>query len=315
MHQEKQAVENPLPISIGMNWKISILLFFIGLAFGCGTSNQSEYHVANYASLESLAEVEDVINAGAGWKLIDLRKPEEFKQGHIPEAQNVWRTDIADTSYAYGGMMPTQLHMELLLGKLGINAADTIVVYDEKAECDAARLWWVLKFYGHPHIKLLNGGLKAWVAAKGQLSNSETNPAPTNYQFIAQPDSTIHASVNHVYSILGSAEIILLDTRGDEEFNGKLKDGAAKGGHIENAVNLDWAVAVDFNGTQKFLDSNQLIANFEAVGLNGEKPVITYCHSGVRSAHTLFVLTELLGYRNIKNYDGSWVEWSHRFSQ
>lgn len=295
-----------------MNWKINGLPILAGLLYiGCGIPEQPKSISTEYASIESLAEVEDVINSGAQWKLIDLRKLEEFEQGHIPGAQNVWRTDITDTTHPYGGMMPAQLHMELLLSKLGIEPADTIVIYDNKAECDAARLWWILKFYGHPHIKLLNGGLKAWVAAKGQLSNSEAKPEPSNYQFLSQSDSTIYASADLVLSILSNDEVILLDTRGDDEFNGKLKAGAARGGHIEYATNLDWAMAVDFNGTQKFLNADQLKANFQTVGINGDKSVITYCHSGVRSAHTLFVLTELLGYRNIKNYDGSWIEWSH----
>jgi thiosulfate/3-mercaptopyruvate sulfurtransferase len=295
-----------------MNWKINGRLIFAALLFvGCGTSEQPKSKASEYASVENLAEAEDILSAGVRWKLIDLRTPEAFKQGHIPKAQNVWRTDITDTTYPYGGMMPTQLHTELLLSKLGIEPSDTILIYDEKAECDAARLWWVLKFYGHPHIKLLNGGLKAWVAVNGELSNSEAKPEPSNYQFLSQPDSTIHASADLVLSILSNDQVILLDTRGDEEFNGKLKDGAAKGGHIENAMNLDWAIAVDFKGTQKFLDADQLKANFQAVGIDGDKPIITYCHSGVRSAHTLFVLTELLGYSNIKNYDGSWIEWSH----
>lgn len=295
-----------------MNWKISGLLIFAALVFiGCDTAEKSKTNASEYASAESLAEVEDILNVGAGWKLIDLRKPNEFRQGHIPGAQNVWRTDITDTSFAYGGMMPNQLHMEQLLGKLGIVASDTILIYDDKAECDAARLWWILKFYGHPNIKLLNGGLKAWFVAKGKLSNSEAKPEPSNYQFDSQPDSSVYASIKYLHSNLGSHDFILLDTRSQQEFNGKLKDGAAYGGHIENAVNLDWAMAVDFNGTQKFLDADQLKVNFQDVGVDGEKSVIIYCHSGVRSAHTLFVLTELLGYRNIKNYDGSWIEWSH----
>lgn len=299
-----------------MNWKISGLLIFAALLFvGCGTSEQPKSKASEYASTESLAEVEDLLSAGVRWKIIDLRKPEEFQQGHIPGAQNVWRTDITDTSFAYGGMMPNQLHMEQLLGRLGIAASDTILIYDDKAECDAARLWWILKFYGHPNIKLLNGGLKAWVAVNGELSNSEAKPEPSNYQFDSQPDSSVYASIKYLRSHLGSHDFILLDTRGEQEFNGKPKDGAAYGGHIENAVNLDWAMAVDFNGTQKFLDADQLKVNFQDVGVDGEKSVITYCHSGVRSAHTLFVLTELLGYRNIKNYDGSWIEWSHIHSE
>lgn len=297
-----------------MNWRTSILIWSISVFLVSCSFESTKTGPAEYASTECLIEAEALTQKRAsinGMKLIDLRKPEEFSGGHISGAVNIWRDQITDTSYSYDGMMPTQAQMEMLLGQLGIHSSDTIVIYDDKAECDAARLWWILKFYGHPNIKLLNGGLKAWIAAKGQLSKTESTPGPSNYRFISQPDSSIHASADLVLSILRNDQVILLDTRGDEEFNGKLKDGAAKGGHIENATNLDWAMAVDFNGTQKFLNADQLKANFKAVGIDGQKPVITYCHSGVRSAHTLFVLTELLGYRNIKNYDGSWIEWSH----
>ncbi len=295
-----------------MNWKIS-LAFSLILLFvaGCGETIDRNEKTSEYYSTRCLAEVEELGRAGVNWKLIDLRKPEEFSEGHLPGALNVWRTEITDTSYPYGGMMPTQAQMELLLSELGITATDTILIYDNKAACDAARLWWILKFYGHPNIKLLNGGLKAWVDAYGQLSRLETNPIRSEYRFTSLPDSSIHASMTMVGRILADTSFVLLDTRGKEEFNGKLKEGAVRGGHIDQAVNLDWAMSVDYNGTMKFLPSDSLKERYAAVGIDGTKPVITYCHSGVRSAHTLFVLTELLGYRNIKNYDGSWIEWSH----
>ena len=281
------------------------------LFIGCSNPEPKRSTPSEYASVKSLAEVEDLTSSGAQWKLIDLRKPEEFKQGHIPGAQNVWRTDITDTTYSYGGMMPSQLHMEQLLSKLGIAPKDTIVIYDYKAECDAARLWWILKFYGHQNTKLLNGGLKAWIDSDGQISHSDTKSSSTDYRFESLPDSSIHATMSFVQSSIGNAEIILLDTRGEQEFDGKLKDGAARGGHINYALNFDWARSVDYDGTMKFLPSDTLKARYAAIGIDGSKPVVTYCHSGVRSAHTLYVLTELLGYRNIKNYDGSWIEWSH----
>ena len=295
-----------------MSWRIkSLLLFAILLSIGCGNFEQPKSKTTDYASVESLAEVEDVINAGSNWKLIDLRKPKEFEQGHIPHAQNVWRTDITDTSYQYGGMMPTQLHMELLLGKLGISPSDTIVIYDEKAECDAARLWWILKFYGHQNIKLLNGCLAAWKATGEELSERSYSLETSDYKFQSRPDSLFHAMFSLVQSIDTSATV-LLDTRGEQEYSGEFhKNGAAYPGHIDGAINLDWAMAVDYGGTQKFLSVDTLKNRYAQIGIDGTKPVITYCHSGVRSAHTLFVLTELLGYRNIKNYDGSWIEWSH----
>lgn len=295
-----------------MNWKISdLLILVVTLLISCRNSEQLNSKVAEYASTESLTEVEDVLNSGAGWKLIDLRKPEEFGQGHIPGAQNVWRTDITDTTFPYGGMMPTQHQMEELLSELGLTPTDTILIYDEKAECDAARLWWILKFYGHQNIKLLNGGLAAWKSSGNHLVTNVTPAVVSNYEFKTEPDSSLLAVYESVQEIQNS-KFVLLDTRGEKEYTGEFhKTGAAFPGHINGAVNLDWAMTVDYDGTQKFLPTDMLKARFAEIGVSGSEPVITYCHSGVRSAHTLFVLTELLGYSNIKNYDGSWIEWSH----
>lgn len=266
----------------------------------------------DYASTKCLIEAEQLLGSVADYKLIDLRKPEEFQTGHIPNALNVWRNQINDTSYAYGGMMPTKPQVESLLSKLGILPIDTIVIYDDKAECDAARLWWILKFYGHNHIKLLNGGLTAWQAADGVLSADSSLSEPTEYHFTGSSDSTILSLIGDVELALLDSEVMVLDTRGDSEHSGsEHKKGAAHAGRIDGSLNLDWAMAVDYNGTNKFLPARELKEMYTSIGIDGTKPVITYCHTGVRSAHTLFVLTELIGYRNIKNYDGSWTEWSH----
>lgn len=294
-----------------MNWKISQLVAAaIFLMTACNRS--SEPKTETYASTECLIEAETLSDALSNYVLIDIRKPEEYQQGHIPNALNVWRNQITDSSYAYGGMMPSKSQVEYLLGKLGIQPTDTIVIYDDKAECDAARLWWILKFYGHEHIKLLNGGLTAWVAADGVLSTDSSLNESTEYHFTGSSDSTILSLISDVELALLDSEVVVLDTRDDSEHSGyEHKKGAARAGRIDGSLNLDWAMAVDFNGTKKFLPARELKEMYVSIGIDGSKPVITYCHSGVRSAHTLFVLTELLGYRNIKNYDGSWTEWSH----
>ena len=299
-----------------MNWRINLLFLLLAVhLFACRTAPiQEEKKDATYASTACLIEADTLwqkLSSENGIKLIDLRKSSEYATGHIHGAFNIWRDQITDTSYAYGGMMPTRTHVEQLLGRHGISPSDTIVIYDRNAACDAARLWWILRFYGHQHIKLLNGGLNAWESEGHHLSTEYPQPEPGEYRFLSAADSTIHASYPMVKANINNPDIILIDTRGSEEFNGKLKDGAARGGHIEGAINLDWSTAVDYAGTHRFLDADQLKVNFLAVGIREQTPVITYCHSGVRSAHTYFVLSELLGYRNIRNYDGSWIEWSH----
>lgn len=296
-----------------MIWRISpLLVAAIFLITSCNRNPEPKLDAVGYASTKCLIEAEQLSGSLSDYKLIDLRKPEEFQTGHIPNALNVWRNQITDTSYAYGGMMPGKSQVESLLSKLGIQPTDTIVIYDDKAECDAARLWWILKFYGHKHIKLLNGGLTAWQAADGELSTISSLNESNEYHFTGSPDSTILSLIRDVELALLDPEVMVLDTRGDSEHSGsEHKKGAAHAGRIDGSLNLDWSMAVDYNGTKKFLPAAQLQEMYASIGIDSTKSVVTYCHSGVRSAHTLFVLTELLGYRNIKNYDGSWTEWSH----
>ena len=296
-----------------MSWKINILIAAMLFAVqSCQQPQPEQEEVTSYAHPESIIEAAELIANYGNYRIIDLRKPEEYAQGHLPQAIQVWRTDITDSSYAYGGMMPTKEQMELLLGSLGVSADDTIVIYDDKAECDAARLWWILKFYGHKSVKLLNGGLPAWQAQNGELTSELSVNQATEFRFAEVIDSSIYVSYNLVKASQYDSLIVLLDTRGNEEFAGAIKkDGAARAGHIEGAENLDWATAVDYNGNKKFRSVVELRELYSTVGIDDQSSVITYCHSGVRSAHTLFVLTQLLGYRNIKNYDGSWTEWSH----
>lgn len=306
---------------IGTNWRIKAFsIAFLLLANSCANepqiSDSAKAHEAvEYASNEYLIEAEELLKklkSGSNLKLIDFRKPTEFNSGHIQSAVNIWRNQLEDTSYTYGGMMPTKVQLETLLGGLGISAADTIVIYDNKAEVDAARLWWVLKFYGHRNMKLLNGGLRSWMLVDSTLTIETSNIMSCSYTFETPVDSSVYASFGLVSSKVGHAGSIILDTRGKDEFTGaKLKNGAAWPGHIPSALNLDWAEAVDYNGNHKFLSVKELTSKYESIGIKQDSRVICYCHSGVRSAHTYFVLTELLGYKNVRNYDGSWTEWSH----
>lgn len=298
-----------------MSWKISMLaVTALILVQSCqdGVQRPAEEELS-YAHPESIIEAEQLSDGLSNYALIDLRKPEAFNEGHVPGAVQVWRTDITDTTYAYGGMMPEKQHLERLLGSLGISPSDTVVIYDDKAECDAARLWWILKFYGHENVKLLNGGLVSWKQVGRIITSELPEITPTQYTFAKSPDSAIHSDLNMVERFIqDSGSIVLLDTRTYDEFSGAThKNGAAKPGRIPTAINLDWAVAVDLNGNHKFRSAKELKSTYDGVGMNTSSPVVTYCHSGVRSAHTLFVLTQLLGYENVRNYDGSWIEWSH----
>lgn len=206
--------------------------------------------------------------------------------------------------------MATKEQMEQLLSELGVYPSDTIILYDAKADVDAARLWWILRFYGHHNVRLLNGGLKAWQAIGGKLTSEENQLERTEFNFNGTIDSTIYATIDQVWAASEYGTAALIDTRSTEEFTGeKLKNGAAWPGHIKSAINLDWPTSVAYSGNHRFLSKDSLLSLYSEI--ESKNAVITYCHSGVRSSHTLFVLTELLGYQNVRNYDGSWTEWSH----
>lgn len=307
---------------LGTIWRISVLVLIV--ATGCQSPETEPSDVVfepepitSYAIPSSLIEPEELLNQHHGFRLVDVRPVDQFSEGYIPGAVQVWRDLITDTSYAYGGMMATKAQMEALLSSLGILPSDTLVLYDAKADVDAARLWWILRYYGHKQIRLLNGGLKGWIAAGGELDTAAearlkrvSNVTPYKFGEFVNPE--IIASTAEVKSAVDVDSILLLDTRSQEEFSGEVrKKGAARAGAIPTAKNLDWSVAVNYGGDHRFKSAGNLQKIYNEVGIGPSTDVITYCHSGVRSAHTLFVLHQLLGYGYVRNYDGSWTEWSH----
>ncbi|TMM57478.1 sulfurtransferase [Maribacter algarum] len=301
-----------------MNWRISeILLIFLAL-FSCRESVETKALVtseeaSNYYSIEHLIDVKELKRAQNedALKIIDFRKPEEYKAGHIPNALNIWRSDIEDTSYPYKGMAASKIVMEKLLSSMGIQPNDIIIIYDDKGLCDAARLWWVLKTYNFNTVKLLNGGWTDWKKNQGLISNNLPKITPSNFTFSDALSNDYLIQKDSLQAQLDNENIVLIDARTADEFSGKrLKAGAKRGGRIPNSFNIDWTEAIN-SSNRKFKSPEAIEKVYAQIGVTKDKPIVVYCHTGVRSAHTTFVLTELLGYANVKNYDGSWSEWSY----
>jgi len=266
-----------------MIWKSKCVVLLLLCFLSCKTEKDAKKQLALDPS--GLIEVATLLEhrSAPDIKIIDFRKEEAYIKGHIPNAIPLWRTDIEDTSLPYKGMMATKEQIEKLFSSLGIRPTDTLVVYDANGSCDAARLWWVLQCYGFTRVKLLNGGLIAWETANQALTKTRPKYEPSTFRL---PETTImnhHISRQQILKILtDSLPYFILDTRTTDEFTGKRqKKGAAKAGR------------------------------YEGLAIPKDAEIIAYCHSGVRSAHTTFVLTQLLGYKKVKNYDGSWTEWSH----
>jgi thiosulfate/3-mercaptopyruvate sulfurtransferase len=246
------------------------------------------------------------LRSNPGIKVIALCKPEEFVKGHIGSAVQIGRKDYEDKSIEFSGMMAPRDSISALLSSCGISSEDTIFLYDHKGGCDAARFWWILNVYGHKNTHFLNGSDKDLSKVVGIASAIEQS----EYLFPNAIDPTLYADLEYVLKAIKRGAK-LLDVRTIEEFEGSIiKDGAFTAGRIQHALFYPWINAIKTNGNQRLKGKDILKEQFEGLGLEKDEEIIIYCHSGARSAHTTFVLTEILKYTNVKNYEGSWIEYS-----
>lgn len=245
-----------------------------------------------------------------GVRLVDVSsKPEVYAEGHIPGAMYVNpRVDLTNPEDPVKGQILTVPQVEALLGRLGIDNQTTIVLYDDTNSLFAARAFWTLKYYGHQAVHILDGGRKKWVAEGRELSQEVPTVSPTVYE-AGQPDQTMRATWEQVAANLDQPTTAFVDARGPKEYTGQ-DVRSARGGHIPGAINLEWASQVNPDGTFKSI--TELRGLYEQLGVRPDQQVFTYCQTGVRAAHSWFVLTQLLGFENVVNYDGSWEEWGNR---
>jgi thiosulfate/3-mercaptopyruvate sulfurtransferase len=236
-----------------------------------------------------------------------------YDEGHIRGAIKLhWKDDLQD---------PIERDVidkdafELLMGSRGIGTATTVVVYGDKNNWFAAYAYWYLKVYGHGDVRILDGGRQKWIDEGRELTTDAPSTAQASYT-AKDRDETIRARRDAVLANLGKDGIALVDVRSPQEYAGELmappgyeQEGASRTGHIPTAQSIPWAQAVKDDGT--FKPADELRALYEGKGVTGDKAVTAYCRIGERSAHTWFVLRELLGYEDVRNYDGSWTEWGN----
>ena len=239
--------------------------------------------------------------------------PDVYEEGHIRGAVKLhWRDDLQDKVIRD---VVSKSEFERLLGERGISNDTAIVLYGDKNNWFAAYAFWYLKIYGHQDVRLLDGGRQKWIEEDRELTTDV--PAPTPAAYTAKDrDETIRIRRDEVLAGLDDPAIALVDVRSPQEFSGELmappgyeQEGAARTGHVPGAQSVPWATAVRDDGT--FKSSQELEQIYGAKGITPDKEVRAYCRIGERSAHTWFVLRELLGYENVKNYDGSWTEWGN----
>jgi thiosulfate/3-mercaptopyruvate sulfurtransferase len=239
--------------------------------------------------------------------------PALYAEAHIPGAIGFdWKRDLQD-QVKRDFLGPDEFGV--LFGSRGISNDHTIVLYGDRNNWFAAYTYWYLKYYGHHDVMLVNGPREKWIS-EGRPTTGDI-PAYQPQQFTAQPgDEAIRARVDEVLRALDSSTK-LVDVRSPQEFSGELiamagyeQEGAQRGGHIPGAASVPWAQAVREDGTFKPADELRQLYGDKGV-IDGDKPIIAYCRIGERSAHTWFVLHELLGHDDVKNYDGSWTEWGN----
>jgi len=234
---------------------------------------------------------------------------EAYDKGHIPGAIKLdWKKDLQDgVRHDFIG----KDRLEQLLSEKGVSNDDTIVFYGGNNNWFAAYAYWYLKYYGHQDLRLLDGGRKKWELDSRELTAELPSREATTYT-AQEPDDEIRAYRDDVISAIGTHNLI--DVRSPDEFAGRLlapahvpQEAAQIGGHIPTAGNVPWSKAANDDGT--FKKDEDLTALYANAGLDEGKDTIAYCRIGERSSHTWFVLSEILGYKNVKNYDGSWSEY------
>ena len=239
--------------------------------------------------------------------IIDVRPAEDYAKGHIPGATHfdLFGLSLIDTSEAPLKAFMFMIHHVLELR--GVSESKEVIFYEDNSGMRAARGVWFLEYYGHPNVKMLDGGFQAWKAAGAPVTSEATPPKAATFKSSDRRD--VLATADDVLGSLNKKEIAILDTRSRGEFFGT-HVRAARGGAIPGAIHIEWTDNIAADG--RFKSNTELKAMYDRAGLTPDKEVISYCQGGYRAAHS-YVALRLLGFPKVRNYIGSWKEWGDRF--
>ncbi|QDO88677.1 sulfurtransferase [Ornithinimicrobium ciconiae] len=279
------------------------------------TATDAQSKLSAYAHPERLVTTEWLAEHLGDPDLVVLESNEDvllYDTGHIPGALKLdWHLDLNDQlsrDYVDGEQFAT------LMGERGIGRDTTVVIYGDKSNWWATYALWVMSLFGHEDIRILDGGRAKWVAEGRELTTEVREVTPAVYPIIERDDSTIRAFKADVLKHLGKP---MVDVRSPGEFSGELlsmpdypQEGAMRGGHIPGAKSVPWGKAANEDGTFKTRQELEALYQDEQ-GLSPSDDVVAYCRIGERSSHSWFVLTHLLGFEQVRNYDGSWTEWGN----
>ncbi len=269
-----------------------------------------------FAHPEVLVDTEwtDLHRNDSGVRIVEIDvDTKAYEEGHIPGAAGWnWQTQLADQTRRD---LVSKPELETLLGEAGIDNATTVLLYGDNNNWFAAWAFWQLKIYGHKDVRIIDGGRKKWIAEGRSLTKDPPETRRKTYR-ASDPDFSIRAYADDVATVIGKHESwSLVDVRSNDEYTGKmlapagLPETCQRGGHVPGASNIPWGKNVNEDGT--FKSARELEELYSAHGVTPEKKVVAYCRIGERSSLTWFVLKYLLGFHDVRNYDGSWTEWGN----
>jgi thiosulfate/3-mercaptopyruvate sulfurtransferase len=263
---------------------------------------------ASYAHPEQLVDTAWVAAHAndADVRVVDMRQS-GYPEGHVPGAVQLSPVAIRDAK-APPDFLPTAAAFEAMMARLGIGNSTRVVVYDERGGIYAARLWFVLKYFGHDHVALMNGGWTRWTAEN--RANSTEVPSPAATRFTARPHPEMIATAADVVAAIRKPGVKIVDARTVGEIEGRDLRGIKRGGFIESSIPVYWEDLLDPQ-TRTFKSADEIRKIYEDRGIGPSDQVIAYCQVGMRAAVDLFAL-HLIGYPHLRNYYGAWEEWGNR---
>lgn len=285
--------------------KFSILrtLLFAALML-VGAAGQS------HAGSPVLIQAGELQSVAGKVKIIDVRSAKDYAAGHIPGAIHIERKAFENPDAPVDGTIATPEQMNQFLSAAGIAGNDTLVVYSsiKNSPQMAARFWWVMDIYGNKNVRVLDGGIEGWTAKGGALETGSGKALPPTAYHVQTMDLTQLAYKDDV--LKRAPGVVLLDVRDPDEYSGKtIAEGAGRGGRIPGAVHLYFKENLDADGFYK--SPEELKALYAAKGITADTEVIVYCMRAHRASSTILALRELLGFKNVRGYNGSWMEWSN----
>ena len=271
--------------------------------------------MTNYANPEVLVSTEWTAAHAhdAGVRIVEVDvDTKAYQEGHVPGAIAwAWDTQLCDTVRRD---ILSQKDFASLMSGSGIENGTCVVLYGDNNNWFAAWAFWQMKLYGHRDVRMMDGGRKKWVAEGRTMTKDAPKVSASRYH-AAPADPAVRAFLAEVQRDTDAGGCALVDVRSPQEFSGEilappgLPETCQRGGHIPGARNIPWSTACNDDGT--FKSAADLRGLYGAQGIDGARPVITYCRIGERSSHTWFVLKYLLGFASVRNYDGSWTEWGN----